>query len=216
MDIPQIQVEVDLEKAQQYGLKPGDVRRAAAYFVAGEEAGDIHVANRTYDVNVWSVPEARANYTDILELPIDTPSGTKVQLKGVADIAIRPVPNAIRHEGTSRRIDVEAEVHGVDLGSAVTAVESTLAEIEFPLEYHAELLGEFAESQAASQRLMYAAIGAILVIFFLLVTLWESEEAIRRFAGDTPGRAVFYPEDDRFLVDRDEHVDHFEVVFDQR
>jgi len=51
---------------------------------------------------------------------------------------------------------------------------------------------------------------------FLLVTLWESEEAIRRFAGDTPGRAVFYPEDDRFLVDRDEHVDHFEVVFDQR
>jgi heme-degrading monooxygenase HmoA len=51
---------------------------------------------------------------------------------------------------------------------------------------------------------------------FLLVTLWESEEAIRRFAGDTPERAVFYPEDDRFLVDRDEHVDHFEVVFDQR
>ncbi|UCD97985.1 MAG: efflux RND transporter permease subunit [Chloroflexota bacterium] len=168
VDIPQIQVEVDLEKAQQYGLKPGDVRRAAAYFVAGEEAGDIHVANRTYDVNVWSVPEARANYTDILELPIDTPSGTKVQLKEVADIAIRPVPNAIRHEGTSRRIDVEAEVHGVDLGSAVTAVESTLAEIEFPLEYHAELLGEFAESQAASQRLMYAGVAAVLVIFFLL------------------------------------------------
>jgi len=51
---------------------------------------------------------------------------------------------------------------------------------------------------------------------FLLVTLWESEEAVRRFAGETPGRAVFYPEDDRFLVDRDEHVDHFEVVFDRR
>ena len=48
---------------------------------------------------------------------------------------------------------------------------------------------------------------------FLLITLWESEDAIRRFAGDPIGRAVFYPEDDRFLVDRDTHVDHFEVVF---
>ena len=50
---------------------------------------------------------------------------------------------------------------------------------------------------------------------FLLLTLWESEEAIRRFAGDDPGRAVFYPEDERFLIERGEHVDHFEVVFEQ-
>jgi heme-degrading monooxygenase HmoA len=48
---------------------------------------------------------------------------------------------------------------------------------------------------------------------FLLLTLWDSEEAIRRFAGDDIGRAVFYPEDDRFLVARDDHVDHYEVAF---
>lgn len=48
---------------------------------------------------------------------------------------------------------------------------------------------------------------------FLLVTLWESEEAIRRFAGDDPSRAVFYPEDDRYLIERGERVDHYEVVY---
>ncbi|MGH7579470.1 MAG: hypothetical protein ACREM9_04810 [Gemmatimonadales bacterium] len=48
---------------------------------------------------------------------------------------------------------------------------------------------------------------------FLLLSLWESEDAIRRFAGDEIGRAVFYPEDERFLVARNEHVDHYEVVF---
>jgi heme-degrading monooxygenase HmoA len=48
---------------------------------------------------------------------------------------------------------------------------------------------------------------------FLLVSLWESMESIRRFAGDEVDKAVFYPEDDRFLVDRDDHVTHFEVVF---
>jgi heme-degrading monooxygenase HmoA len=48
----------------------------------------------------------------------------------------------------------------------------------------------------------------------LLLTLWESEEAIRRFAGDDIGRAVFYPEDERFLVEKDDHVSHYDVVFE--
>ena len=48
---------------------------------------------------------------------------------------------------------------------------------------------------------------------FLLITLWESEEAIRRFAGENIDRAVFYSEDDRYLIARDEHVTHYEVVF---
>ena len=47
---------------------------------------------------------------------------------------------------------------------------------------------------------------------YLLLTLWDSMEAIKRFAGDTPERAVFYPEDDGFLVERDEQVDHYEVL----
>lgn len=46
----------------------------------------------------------------------------------------------------------------------------------------------------------------------LLVSFWEDEAAIRRFAGDEPEQAVFYPEDDRFLTERDPFVSHFEVV----
>jgi Cu/Ag efflux pump CusA len=58
-DVPQLQVEVDLAKAEKYGLKPGDVRRAAATLVAGEEVGDIFRAGKAYDVMVWSTPDAR-------------------------------------------------------------------------------------------------------------------------------------------------------------
>ena len=47
---------------------------------------------------------------------------------------------------------------------------------------------------------------------FFLVSLWDSWDAVRAFAGPTPERAVFYPEDDRFLVERDNHVDHYEVI----
>ena len=49
---------------------------------------------------------------------------------------------------------------------------------------------------------------------FVLVSLWESEKAVRQFAGSDIEKAVFYPEDERFLVDRDNHVSHYEVVFD--
>jgi heme-degrading monooxygenase HmoA len=48
---------------------------------------------------------------------------------------------------------------------------------------------------------------------FLLVTLWDSDEAIRRFAGDDVERAVFYPEDERYLIERGERVEHYEVVY---
>ena len=47
---------------------------------------------------------------------------------------------------------------------------------------------------------------------FLLISLWDSPESIQGFAGPDPERAVFYPEDERFLIERDERVDHFEVV----
>jgi heme-degrading monooxygenase HmoA len=48
---------------------------------------------------------------------------------------------------------------------------------------------------------------------FLLVTLWDSEEAIRRFAGEDMDRAVFYSEDERYLIAHDERARHYEVVF---
>ncbi|HEX5691161.1 MAG TPA: efflux RND transporter permease subunit, partial [Roseiflexaceae bacterium] len=167
-DIPQVQIEVDLAKAKQYGLKPGDVRRAAAYLIAGEEAGDIHTGNRTFDVNVWSIPEARRNLDDIRSLLIDTPSGQQVKLEDVATVQIVPTPNAINREGLARRINVDAEVKGRDLGSAVADVQRALSEIEFPNGYHPQLIGEYAERQAASQRILIAGLVAMLVIFAIL------------------------------------------------
>jgi heme-degrading monooxygenase HmoA len=49
---------------------------------------------------------------------------------------------------------------------------------------------------------------------FVVLSLWESEAAVRRFAGDDIEQAVFYPEDDQFLIDRETRVTHYEVVFD--
>jgi heme-degrading monooxygenase HmoA len=47
---------------------------------------------------------------------------------------------------------------------------------------------------------------------FLFTSLWDSLEAVKGFAGPDPERAVFYPDDDAFLVEKDEHIDHWEVL----
>jgi heme-degrading monooxygenase HmoA len=49
---------------------------------------------------------------------------------------------------------------------------------------------------------------------FLILSFWDSEASIRQFAGEDIEKAVFYPEDERFLIERDNHVSHYEVVFD--
>jgi len=87
-----VQVKVDLDAAQRYGIKPGDVRRAAGVLLSGEEVGDIFREGKAYDVNVWSTPETRQNLTSIRNLLIDTPSGGHVRLGDVANVQIAPLP----------------------------------------------------------------------------------------------------------------------------
>jgi CzcA family heavy metal efflux pump len=168
-DVPQVQVEVDLAAAEHYGVKPGDVRRAAAWLMAGEEAGDIFRGGRAYDVQVWSTPETRRSLTDLENLLLDTPGGGHVLLKNVADVRIVPTPNVIHHEGLFRNIDVGANVGGTgDLGSVVADLKRGLEEVNWPPEFRAELLGEYTERQAAQRRLMMFAIAALIAILLLL------------------------------------------------
>jgi Cu/Ag efflux pump CusA len=174
VDVPHVQIKVDLAKAEKVGLKPGDVRRAAATLISGTEVSDIHRDNKVYDVMVWSVPEARHSVTSLQNLLIDTPGGGHVRMQDVAAVEVIPTPNVIERENQSRRIDVEANVDGRDLGSVVGDVEEALASVEFPLEYHAVLMGEYAERQAAQQRLVIAGLAAALLIFFLLQTSFKS------------------------------------------
>ena len=97
-DVPQLQVEVNLVKAEKYGLKPGDVRRAAATLVAGEEVGDIFRNGKAYDVMVWSTLQTRSSVQDIKNLQLDTPSGQRVRLGQVA--GSRAAQLAIDREAT--------------------------------------------------------------------------------------------------------------------
>ena len=174
VDVPQMEVQVDLAKARRFGIKPGDVRRAASTLVAGEEVADIFRGGKAYDVQVWSTPRTRQSVTSIEDLPIDTPAGGHVRLGDVAKVAVKPTPNVVERDNNSRRIDVGANVRGRDLGSVAREVDRSVKAIQFPRGYDATVLGEYQERQAAQRRLMVFAIGAAIAILLLLQAAFGS------------------------------------------
>jgi Cu/Ag efflux pump CusA len=174
VDVPHIQVKVDLAKAQRYGIKPGDVRRAAATLVAGTEVSDIHRDGKVYDVMVWSTPQTRQSPNSIRNLLISTPDGGTVRLGDVADVSILPTPNLIEREYDSRRIEVGLNAGGRDLGDVVRDVKQRLSGIKFPLEYHAEVLGEYEERQASQRRLLGFGLASAIGVFLLLQAAFGS------------------------------------------
>jgi len=167
-DIPQIVVKVNLAAARLYDVKPGDVRRAAATWMASEEVGDVFRQGRAYDVHVWSTPESRNSLTAVRRLPIDTPDGRVIRLEQVADVQIKPTPNSVERENASRKIDVSANVSGRDLGAVAGDIQEGLEEIAFPRGYNAEVLGEYEERQASQNRMLLYGIGSAIAILLLL------------------------------------------------
>ena len=172
-DVPAIEVQVDLAKASSYGIKPGDVRRAAAVFMASEEMGDIWRGGKNTEVHVWSIPRARNSINSVRDLLLDAPDGRRVRLAELARVRMRPTPNAVIRENGSRRIDVGANVAGRDLGSVAREVERRVGQVDFPHGYHAEVLGEYQERQAAQHRLLVYAVAALAGILLLLQTAFR-------------------------------------------
>ena len=171
---PTLEIEVDLAKAQQVGIKPGDVRRAAATMLSGIQVGNLFEEQKVFDVVVWGAPEVRSSLTSVRELMVDVPGGGQVQLDEVADVRVKPALSVIRHENVSRSIDVTASVSGRSLGSVASDVEAALGNVQFPLEYHAEVLGNATDEQAAQRRTLAIAAIAALLIFLLLQAAFGS------------------------------------------
>lgn len=168
VDVPQVHVKVNLEKAARYGIKPGDVRRVVNILMSGIEVTDIHRGGKVYDVFVWTAPTSRGNLDDIREFVIDTPYGGRVRVADIADVNIMPTPNKIKRENNSRRIDIHANVKGRDLGSVASDVEQRLKKLQFPIGYYPQLLGEYKERQGAQRNLLIASLFVVAAIFLVL------------------------------------------------
>jgi CzcA family heavy metal efflux pump len=171
---PTVEIEVDLDRARRHAIKPGDVRRAEAALLQGIQVGSVFQEQKVFDVVVQGVPETRERVSNVRNLLIDRPGGGHVRLGQVADVRVARTPIAIERDAVSRRLDVEAEVRGRSLDSAASEIEDRLANVSFPLEYHAEVLTETTGEEIGATTMLAFAIAAAIAVLLLLQAAFRS------------------------------------------
>jgi len=162
--LPTLTVSVNRFAAANYGLSAADISEAVSAGIGGAEAGQIFEGDRRFDVVVRLPETARSNPAALAALPIVTASGQIVPLSSVATIETGEGPNQISRYNGSRRMVVQGNVRGTDLGGFVTEAQRRVAEIELPPGYYLDWGGQFENLQRAQARL-----GLVIPIVFVLI-----------------------------------------------
>jgi len=165
---PTLQIQVDLTAAERYGIRPGDVRRAAATLLSGLPVGSLYEQQKIFDVVVWGAPATRHSLASVRDLLIDTADGGQVRLHDVADVRLAPYPTVITHNDVSRSLDVSADIGGRNLGAVLRDVRNRVEAMSFPLEYHAEVLADLNPQHGSLRRTLAVALAAAVAILLLL------------------------------------------------
>lgn len=183
---PMLQVEVDREKIARYGINVADVLEVIEMAVAGKPAGEIFEGIRRFDL-VLRYPEEYRNSPEALgNLLITSPAGEKIPLAQLTKkIAIEEGPAQISHEHARRKVSIEANVRGRDIGSFVAEAKANIEEkVKLPAGYFLEWGGQFENLEAAKQRLLIVVPISLFLIFILLFTTFNSvKQALLVFTG---------------------------------
>ena len=178
--LPQLRITVDRTAVARAGLTPGDVLRAVRIGLVGEEASEMWLGQRRFDLVLRLQDDRRGDANAIRTLLIDGHDGTRIPLGQLATIAETFGPGSIRREAGSRRIAVEATVSGRDLGSAAAAVEHRLrADLPLPTGYFLDVGGRVESQRRATRALAMAVVFAVVAVFLLLhLALGSTAEAL--------------------------------------
>jgi heavy metal efflux system protein len=165
----QLQITVDRGQIARYGLNVDDVRQAVETVVGGVAATEVLDGPRRFPV-VVRLPEAlRADTSAVGSLLLTGPAGERVPLHRIADLRELQAPEMIAHENAERRLVVQMNVRGRDIGGFVTdARKRVAAAVPLPVGYRLEWGGQFENQARATARLALVVPLSIAIIFLLL------------------------------------------------
>ncbi|HQR79251.1 MAG TPA: CusA/CzcA family heavy metal efflux RND transporter [Actinomycetota bacterium] len=172
---PQLLVRVDRRAVARLGLNVDDVLSVVRLAIGGGEAGMVFEGQRRFDIWVRYGASYRATPDDIARVLIPTPTGGRVPLSQLAAIELVEGPKQISREANQRRIVVQANVDGRDLGGFVADAQAAVArEVGLPAGYFITWGGQFENQQRAMARLALIVPVTIGLIFLLLFSSFGS------------------------------------------
>ena len=183
--LPQLQIKPDRAALARYGINVEDVNTLVESIVAGKNAGIVYEGEQRFNLVVRLTEETSKDVESIKSLLVSSSTGARIPLSQIADVALVEGPAQISREDTRRRIGVELNVRGRDIGSFVKEAQAKIEqEVKIPVGYYVTWGGQFENLQRASQRLLIVVPLALFLIFVLLFTTFGSvKQALLIYTG---------------------------------
>jgi Cu/Ag efflux pump CusA len=164
-----MQININRPAAAALGLRAEDLAETVDTAFNGEAVSQVLDSQRTYDVVVRLNDASRTSFESVASTLIDTPTGARIPISQVAEVRSDQGPNTINRENVQRRIIVQANVAGRDLGSVIDDVRRSIRRgVALPEGYFVQYGGQFEAQEVAARQITLMSIVAIAGIFFLL------------------------------------------------
>lgn len=172
---PYVNIEINRGMISRYGLNVSDINDVIETALGGRPAGVVYEGDRAFDITVRLPETERNSLTALGKIVITSPLGARMPLSMLADIKRIEGPVQIGRESGKRRILVEANVSGRDLGGFVAeAQEKIRKSVPLPEGYYLTWGGQFENQQRAMKKLSVIVPATILLIFLLLSMTFNS------------------------------------------
>jgi len=168
---PYLTVNIDRAKIARYGLNISDVQNVIEIAVAGKSASKFYEENRSFDITVRLPEERRNSLEAIKNILVSTKEGMNIPLQQLAEVKMIEGPVQISRQDGVRRIGIEMNISGRDIGGFVAEAKQKIKEsVKLPAGYYLTWGGQFENQQRAMQKLMIigpVAIGLILLLLYV-------------------------------------------------
>ncbi|PJZ39958.1 CusA/CzcA family heavy metal efflux RND transporter [Leptospira kmetyi] len=175
LGLPMLQINTNYDNMARYGVSAAEILRTVEMMRVGANAGKIFEGMRRYDLVLRLDLEAD-EIREVKNIPVMTTSNNTVPLGQVADVEILDSGAAIYREGLKRRIFVEVNIRGRDLGGYIEEAKEKVKPIvdSLPEGYEVIWGGQFDNFVRARNRLILVVPVALLIIFLMLIAAFES------------------------------------------
>jgi CzcA family heavy metal efflux pump len=174
-DVPQVRVLMKRDAMARFGVTPAHLAEAIDVAFAGQAVSQVLEEQRAFDLVVRFDPSARGSLEAVRRARIDTPVGAQVPLGTLAEVRYDLGPNAISREDVQRKLVVQANVAGRDVGSVVEDIRDRIEEsVMLPGGYHVEYGGQFESAAEATRSIGLLSLLSLSAMFLLLFLEFDS------------------------------------------
>jgi Cu/Ag efflux pump CusA len=175
MDVPQLRIRPDRGALARYGMTVGQLAEAIDVAFNGEAVSQVLEEGKSFDLVVRFPDQHRADAAAISSVMFDTPTGQRVPLAQLAQLTVDRGPNTVSRENVQRKIVVQANVAGRDLGTTVADIRRAVAErVSMPAGYHVEYGGQFEAQEESTRTLGLLSLLSVAAIFLILFAEFRS------------------------------------------